>query len=232
MMGSTPFFATPNAFPDWRFENMDERDLLSLHVDDFLAVPWSEFATSATPTLPAAWVARWTDLRDRARASGKTLYLAVSPLGDRITLAPRVDAAGNAVAHWAPVDAKGCYRFATDPGAATYRTAYINYLKYVVQLVQPKYLSPAVEMNIQFNKCAAADKAAYIAWYTQVDQAIRAAFPTLVVFPTMQVEHLYGVADASVAPSGSTSARNSPSALRRKLVWRWVLSVRRSLPEA
>ncbi|MEW8318362.1 MAG: hypothetical protein AB2660_19940 [Candidatus Thiodiazotropha sp.] len=39
LLGSTPFFTRHDGirviFPDWRFENLDDRDLLSLHVDDF-----------------------------------------------------------------------------------------------------------------------------------------------------------------------------------------------------
>lgn len=37
LMGSTPFFVTAAAFPDWRFENLEDRDLLS----------WSTLAAQA-----------------------------------------------------------------------------------------------------------------------------------------------------------------------------------------
>ncbi len=195
LMGSTPFFATPTAFPDWKFENLEDRDLLSLHVDDFLGVPWSEFV-KATPSLPSAWVTKWQNLANSAHATGKTLYLALSPLGNRKTLAPEVNSSGNPVPNWTTaVDANGCYQFASDTNAASYKDAYIKYAKYVIDLVQPKYFSPAIEMNIQFTSCSTADKAAWIAWYTDVHNAIATAYPTLVIFPTFQLEHMYGIVD-------------------------------------
>lgn len=205
LMGTTPFFTTATVFPDWRFENMGDKDLLSMHADDFWGVPWDEFRTSANPTLPAAWVSKWASFISSSRATGKLLYLALSPLGDRKKLAPRVDAAGNSVQNWGPEDANGCYPFATDANAAAYKTAYINYVSYLVNLIQPAYLSPAVEMNMQFARCSAADKAAYIAWYTDVHNAIKTAYPNLIIFPTFQQEYMYGIAEPAAACLGSMS---------------------------
>lgn len=196
-MGSTPFFATPSVFPDWRFENLDDKDLLSIHVDDFWGVPWDQ-CNAAGCTPPAAWAAKWTSFADNARATGKTLYLAVSPLGGRKTLAARLDASGNKVENWAPVDANGCYTFASDANAATYKTAYISYMKYVIDLVGPRYVSPAVEMNIPFSQCSS-QKSAWIAWYSDVHNALKTTYPSLVVFPTFQMEHMYGISDAQAA---------------------------------
>jgi len=87
-MGATPFFATPTLFPDWRFENLDDKDLLSMHADDFWGVPWDQcHASGCTP--PAAWVTKWTNFANAARSQGKTLYLALSPLQDRKRLRPQ-----------------------------------------------------------------------------------------------------------------------------------------------
>lgn len=190
MMGATPFFATPAAFPDWRFDNLADKDLISVHADDFWGVPWDEFRDNAA--LPQAWVDKWTAFANNARASGKTRYLALSPLGGRITLAPDVLANGNTTANWAPMNASGCYLFAPDADAAAYKTAYIRYVTYLIGLVQPTYVSPAIEVNIQFTACPA-QKAAWIAWYTDVHNAIKDAFRNLIVFPTFQLEHLYGL---------------------------------------
>ncbi len=200
LMGTTPFFATSSTFADWRFENLEDKDLLSVHVDDFWGVPWIEFRDGQAR--PGAWESKWITLTNNVRASGKVLYLAVSPLGDRKTLAPRVKPDGTTEANWAPVDANGCYRFATDPGASGFKTAYIQYLSYLINLVQPTYVSPAIEMNIQFNRCTGADKAAWIAWYRDVHNALKAAFPALIIFPTFQMEHMYGIADAQAACAG------------------------------
>jgi len=118
-----------------------------------------------------------------------------------------VDTAGNPVRSWetpAQIDGSGCYRFATDASAAAYKDAYISYVKYLIDLVGPRYVSPAVEMNIPFTQCAS-QKAAWIAWYGEVHNAIKAAFPSLVVFPTFQMEHLYGISDAQAACSAGTT---------------------------
>ncbi len=207
LMGATPFQAsyvgTTMAFPDWKFENMGDRDLLSVHVDDFWGVPWDHCNASGCTNLPAAWWAQWQPLA--AKASGKTLYLAVSPLGDRKTLAPRVQADGSTAQRWnTAVDANGCYLFASDPAAAAYRDAYIGYVKTVVDLVGPKYLSPAIEINIPFVSCPA-QKTAWIAWYAQVHAALKTAYPSLIVFPTFQMESMYGASDAASRCAAGTS---------------------------
>lgn len=64
IMGTTPFFMTPTEFPNWRFENLDDKDLLSLHADDFLGVPWVEFRNGLPR--PAAWENKWTTLANNA----------------------------------------------------------------------------------------------------------------------------------------------------------------------
>ena len=57
LMGSTPFFATAGAFPDWRFEDLGDKDFIALHADDFWGVPWEAFAAGAAPA--PAWSAKW-----------------------------------------------------------------------------------------------------------------------------------------------------------------------------
>jgi hypothetical protein len=203
-MGSTPYFARPAIAPDWRFENMAERDLLSLHVDDFWGVPWDHCNAAGCTNLPASWKSSWENLAAQARATGKPIYLAVSPLGDRKTLARRVKADGTLEDGWAPEDANGCYTFATDASAATHKAAYIGFMKYLIGLVGPTFVSPAVEMNIPFTSCPG-QKAAWIAWYADVHAALKAAYPALPVFATFQMESMYGIADAASACGGSVT---------------------------
>ena len=201
-MGTSPFFAAPSAFPDWKFnENLSDKDIVSVHVDDFLGIPWSNFRNGTVP--PAAWVAKWNMIRSSAAATGKVLYLAVSPLSNRRTLIKDVDSDGNFITEWAPVDSSGCYTFATDPNATNYKSAYIAYSKYVIDLIQPRFFSPAIEMNIPFSQCPA-QKAAWIAWYTDVHNALKTTYPNLTIFPTFQMEHMYGVADTVSSCGGST----------------------------
>jgi hypothetical protein len=199
LMGSTPFFARHDGskiiFPDWRFENLDDRDLVSLHVDDFWGVPWDYCDTSACTNLPQAWVDQWQQLANTANAAGKTLYLALSPLGERKTLAPKVVADGTTQANWnLNVNTDGCYLFDSDANADDYKASYITYVKYLIDLVNPDFLSPAVEMNMPFTGCPA-QKSAWITWYSDVHSALKAAYPNLVVFPTFQLDFMYGNTD-------------------------------------
>jgi hypothetical protein len=207
-MGASPFFATATAFPDFRLENMDERDLLSVHIDDFWGVPWDQCAGTACTALPAAFVARWQQLAASAQASGKVLYLAVSPLANRRTLSGSVQADGSVLQGWLPpgvIDGNGCYLFSADAAhAAGYAAAYVNFVRYLVDLVHPSYLSPAIEMNMPFTTCAS-QKSAWIAWYTSVYNALKAAYPTLPIFPTFQLEFLYGSAEPAAACAMGTS---------------------------
>lgn len=210
LMGSTPYFSSFNGsqaiIPDWRFENLDDRDLLSLHVDDFLGVPWDYCDATACVNLPQSWADRWQQLANNAKATGKPIYLAVSPLGGRRTLAQNVLPDGSKQEGWNPnVDSNGCYLFDSDANATEYKASYISFLKYLIDMVGPDYVSPAVEMNMPFTICPA-QKAAWIAWYNDVQAAIKAAYPKLIVFPTFQLEYLYGVADAASACSSGSFA--------------------------
>jgi len=221
LMGSTPFFTRFDGsrirFPDWRFENLEDRDLLSLHVDDFWGVPWDYCDATACSDLPPSWVGQWQQLVDQAKATGKPIYLSISPLGGRRTLAPTVLADGTTRSDWnTQVNSDGCYLFDSDANAAVYQAAYITFLNYLIERVEPDYLSPAIEMNMPFTLCPQ-QKAAWIAWYGAVHTAIKTAHPGLPVFPTFQPENLYGVAETSAACPGVTLAACFDSRLAEAL---------------
>src|ERR1035437_6796518 len=195
LMGTTPFFADISSFPDWKFENLDEKDIVSLHVDDFLGIPWTSFQNS-TP-LPASWVARVTSLANSAAATHKVIYLAITPISGasaRKSLVDRIEPDGSRTANWAVVDSSGCYAFASDAESAAHKTAYINYVKYMVGVYHPQFLTPAIEMNAEFTACPA-QKAAWISWYSDLHNALKAAYPNLPIFPTFDMGHLYGILD-------------------------------------
>ncbi len=202
-MGTTPFSATPTSFPYWKFENLNDKDLLSIHADDFWGVPWDQ-CNAAGCSLPASWAAKWATLANAARATRKTMYLAVSPLGARKTLAAKLDANGNKIENWAPVDGNGCYDFANDANAANYKAAYVSYVKYLINLIGPRYVSPAIEMNIPFSQCPS-QKSAWIAWYRDVHNALKTAHPSIKMFATFQMEHMYGISDAQAACAPGTA---------------------------
>lgn len=177
---------------EFKFENIEDVDFVSLHVDDFIGIPWTEFQNNTAP--PAAWVARVRTIRTNAAATGKTIYLSLGPLADRRTLARSIDPAGNPVNNWAPVDGNGCYAFGSDPNSENHKRAYMNYVKYMVDTFRPTYLGLVVEMNIEFTACPS-QKNGFIAWYSDVYHKVKAAYPSLPMFATFQMEHMYGMAD-------------------------------------
>lgn len=191
LMGFTPIALSSTTFPDWRFEDLGHQDLISIHGDDFLGIPWDAFAAGTPPA--ASWQQQWASIAASAKDSGQVRYLALSPLEGRKRLAPKIDAAGTKHYTWDPVDANGCFRFAADPDAQKYQRAYVAYASHLIDLVQPRYFSPAIEMDIQFYSCPD-QKVAYQDWYAGVHRALKARHPSLVIFPTFQFEYLYGVA--------------------------------------
>jgi hypothetical protein len=196
------------------FEYLGDKDLLSLHLDDFEGIPWTQFRDNTT--LPASWESQWESIRSQSAASGKILYLAVSPLKDRKTLAANVDASGTKTENWAPVDGSGCYAFATDPNAEGYKQAYINYLKYLIDRIHPTYLSPTIEMNLQFKQCPA-QSAAFKQWYADVHHSLKEAYPNLVIFPTFQAENMYGISDTAAWCGGTKTDATLAACFEQRL---------------
>lgn len=198
----------------YKFENLGDKDFLSIHVDDFLGVPWDNFKNGTPP--PAAWAAKWEALASSAAASGKILYLSVSPLSGRKTLTDRVLSNGTTQGGWAPVDVDGCYPFATDPDAEANKQAYIRYCQYVIDLVRPTYFTPAIEMSVQFTKCPL-QKAAFKNWYADVYASLKKANPKLILFPTYQFEHMYGLAEPAAWCGGTRTDASIAACFQQRL---------------
>jgi len=212
-----PFLMGTSTFADYfafAFENPQDKDFFSIHVDDFLNIPWTAFQNGTA--LPVSWVATVQGIQTNAVSSGKLIYLALGPLHNRTTLAGNVDASGNVTNNWAPQDSAGCYLFASDPNAGANKQVYINYVKYMVNLFHPTYLSLAIEMNIQFAKCPS-QKAAYIQWYSDVHQAIKQAYPSLIVFPTFSADYMYGIADPTTWCGGTKTDASFGACFQQRL---------------
>ena len=89
-----------------------------------------------------------------------------------------------------------CYDFATAADAATWRTAYLRYVEWMVDLFQPRYLNIGIELNLFLVSCPSS-------WEGMVD-VVNAAYdaakmrrPSAVVFPSIQIDALYGLAPGS-----------------------------------
>ncbi len=195
-LGFTPFWASSSVpFGDWRWDSFASADVVSLHVDDFFGIPWDELAASATPTLNAKWVKKWDDLYAGAKATKLPVVLSLSPLTDRSRLTAKVDpATGDAMTGWDPViagvDGAQCHDFA-DADAAKWATAYVHYVDWVIARYAPDQVLIAIETNVQFYKCPK-QKDGFVAWLKEIRKVLVAEHPTLPLFYSFALEHMFG----------------------------------------
>jgi hypothetical protein len=172
-------------------------DVIAVH-QEFYGVPWNEFAANAAP--PPEWASKMSALAASARAAGKDVFLSVSPLnGGRNSLATRTVIVDGGIVEedgWAA----RCYDFRTAPDAATWRNAYLRYVEAMLDTFHPTYLNVAIELNLFLEACPSA-------WEGMVDlvnaayDTAKAHSPGTPVFPSIQIDHLYGLAPGS-CPAG------------------------------
>ena len=175
-------------------------EVVAIH-QEFYGVPWDAFAAAEAP--PPDWAARMADLAGFARGAGKQIFLSVSPLdGSRTSLATRlrlVNGAEVMESGWAP----RCWDFRTAPDGPTWRDAYVRYVEWMVDLFQPEFLNVGIELNLWDVQCPSA-------WEGMVD-VVNAAYDAAKlrrsaarVFPSIQIDALYGLAPGS-CPAGMSS---------------------------
>jgi len=174
----------------------DDVELVAIH-QEFYGVPWEAFSTGAWP--PPGWAGQMAALAASARAMGKQVFLSVSPLdGNRSSLAPRVrvvNASEVVESGWAPQ----CWDARTAPDGATWRQAYVHYVEWMVDTFQPAFLNVGIELNLWDIACPSA-------WDGMVDvvnaayDAAKSRRASLPVFPSIQIDALYGLAPGSCPP--------------------------------
>jgi len=171
-------------------------EVVAIH-QEYYGVPWDAFAAGSQP--PPVWAGRMSALASSARSAGKQVFLSVSPMdGNRSSLAPRVRV-DNGVevveSGWAPQ----CWDARTAADGPTWRDAYVRYVEWMVDLFQPEFLNVGIELNLWDISCPAA-------WDGMVDvvnaayDAARARRPGTPVFPSIQIDALYGLAPGSCPP--------------------------------
>ena len=181
----------------------EDADVLELH-QEFYGVPWEAFVAGTAP--PRAWVAMMDRIAASARATGRPVFLSISMLnGGRDQLAARTTVDGNG--HVGSQDgwASKCYDFATAPDAAAYRQAYLRYASWMTDRFAPRWLNLAIEVNLFFEHCPAA-AAGLIDVANAAYDAAKARDPSLSVFPSIQIDHLYGYDPASCTDAAQRDA--------------------------
>ncbi len=167
---------------------VEDSDVVSVH-QEFYGVPWDAFEAQTAP--PPEWVAVMDRFAKAAHDANKPVFLSISMLnGKRESLAAQTTIESGAVKSTDDWSAK-CYDFATAPDAAAKKAAYLRYVAYMVDKFTPSHLNLAIEVNLFFEKCPAATAGLVDVINAAYDQ-VKAKAPKTLVFPSIQIDHLYG----------------------------------------
>lgn len=163
-------------------------DIISLHMDNFFGIPWDEFA-SGSP-LPQPWLEKMTWIKQSADQLGVKIYLSLTPLsGLRNGLgAKATDQDGVLVVDdgWAD----GCYSFDTGEAHEQIQTAYLNYVRWMVDFFKPDYLTHGIEINMYDVACSG-DYDSLLALLNRVYDQEKEHDPELPIFATFTSGDMY-----------------------------------------
>jgi hypothetical protein len=172
-----------------------DSDVLAIH-QEFYGLPWDAFENDTAA--PVEWVRKMDQLAALARTADKPVFLSLTMLnGQRESLAPKTRIESGQIKTTDNWSAK-CYDFARAPDAAPKRAAYLRYVASMVERFAPAYLNVAIEVNLFFEKCAAATPA-LIDLIAEVYRMVKAQRPATLVFPSFQIDHLHGYSEDSCA---------------------------------
>jgi hypothetical protein len=179
-----------------------DSDVIAVH-QEFYGLPWDTFESDAAP--PSEWVSTMERLAASARSAKKPVFLSVTMLnGKRESLAPKTRIEQGQVKTTDDWSAK-CYDFARAPDAAQKREAYLRYVAAMVTRFAPAYLNIAIEVNLFLEKCPEAAPG-LIALMNAVYRAVKVQSPDTLVFPSFQIDHLYGFSDDSCPAAAQRDA--------------------------
>ncbi|HEX7671767.1 MAG TPA: hypothetical protein VF395_19370 [Polyangiaceae bacterium] len=180
----------------------DDSDVMAVH-QEFYGVPWDAFEAETPP--PAPWVSVMDGLASATRSAKKPVFLSVSLLnGQRQSLAAKTKIENGEVKTTDGWSAS-CYDFRTAPDSASKEAAYLRYVTYMVDEFAPAYLNVAIEVNLFFEKCPSAGPG-LVAVVNRVYDAVKKRAPKTLVFPSFQIDHLYGYSKDSCADATKRSA--------------------------
>lgn len=171
-------------------------DMAAVH-QEFYGIPWQAYFDAVDPD--PLWLSEMQRLATIARAAAPQIFLSLGPLnGDRSSLAARTIIRDGRVDNedgWAAA----CYDFDNAPDADQVRSAYLAYVRFMVGLFKPSHLAIGIEVNLYFEKCPGR-QAGLVGLLNAAYDAAKAVSPETRVFPTIQIDHLYGEADDACAP--------------------------------
>jgi len=171
-------------------------DIISFH-NDFYGIPWDEFENGTT--LPAPWVEEMDRQAAFAVSAGKPVFLSlqlVAGSGRRYLADKAVYQSGvlSLQSQWSAE----CYDFAVAPDGTSKRNAYLAYVEWMVRKFDPVHVNIAIEMNL-FMSCNAAWDGLVAVANAAYDR-VKAVKPRAVVFPSIQIDLLYGYGGGCASP--------------------------------
>jgi hypothetical protein len=179
-------------------------DVVAVH-QDFYGVPWDAFAAGEEP--PAAWAGVLRGLAADARVAGKPVFLSAALVGGplRAYLADRARENDGALV----VDegwSTRCFDFAADPAGPAMKAAWVRYVQWMVELFEPAWFNLGLEINLFASACGEAAWPGLVDAYNAGYEAVKALRPDIIAFPSVVLDHYYGVsADACPPPRTATA---------------------------
>ena len=195
-MSSTSVQAYPSHAPLYQnYSPSFTLNMLSSDVDvitvfpEYLGIPFTEFAQSVSPPADHPWTIQMTALANAAKSTGKPLMVEIVLTRD-FPVANAVNANGSLELNpaWAPT----CMDL-TSAQYATVAPAYLNYATWIAKAFSPKYLVIMVENNLYYVHCGGntASWQALVNIERSAYDAVKAQFPSMIVFPSFKLEDLY-----------------------------------------
>lgn len=198
-------FGAPLGFQLTAANLTEDVDILAVH-QEFYGLPWDAFESGSAP--PAEWVREMDRLVALARAANKPIFLSVNLLdGSRRRLAAKTRVESGEVKTEEGWSAD-CYDFASAPDGAAKRRAYVAYVTYMTERFAPAYLNVGVELNLHFERCPAA-RAGAVDVVNAAYRAAKSQKGDAIVFPSFQLEHLYGYAGDSCSDPKDRATREA-----------------------
>jgi hypothetical protein len=195
-MSSTSIQAYPNQAllyqndsPSFTFKTLSsDVDLITVF-PEYLGIPFTEFAQSVSPPADDPWTIQMTALANAAKSAGRPLMVELVLTRD-FPVAKAVNSNGSLKLEpgWAPT----CMDL-TNTQYATIGPAYINYATWIASAFSPKYLVIMIENNLYYVNCGGNTAS----WQALVNiergayDAVKAQFPSMIIFPSFKLEDLY-----------------------------------------
>jgi len=167
---------------------------------EFLGIPYEKFAAGSQLPDGDPWAQQMSDVAKSARQTGKKLLVQIALV--RINLignAAYTDGPVQVQASWAPACAD-----LTRPEYAHVAQAYTNYALWIARTFTPEYYVIMLEPNLYYSSCGGNTPTwrYLVKLERDVYRAVKAEFPSMLLFPSFNLEAIYGVNPLAVPDPG------------------------------